>query len=74
MPSPDRGTTKAVGDLFFGQDDPDVGVRKVVLKSAAGFKSSAVTARGKRRAEEDPESFVPELAESTVKAMKKRKK
>jgi hypothetical protein len=44
------------------------------MKSSAGFKSSAVTARGKRMAEEDGESFVRELAESTVKAMKKRKK
>ena len=60
---------KAVGML---QDDPDVGVRKVVLKSAAEFRSPAVTARVKRMAATDPESFVRELAESTMKSMTKK--
>lgn len=53
------------------QDDSDMGVRKVVLRSAAGFRSPAVTARVKRMAEADPESFVRELAESTMRSMGK---
>lgn len=69
-----RNLSEAQADKTVGllQDDPDTGVRKVVLKSAAGFRSPAVMARVKRMAEDDPESFVRELAESTMTSMTKK--
>lgn len=42
--------------------DPDAGVRKTALKSAAGFVSAAMRARVQRVAERDPAPFLREMA------------
>lgn len=54
-------------------DDQDVGVRNVLVKSAARFRSRQMVARMQKMAEMDPEPFVRELAESTVRSMKSRR-
>lgn len=56
------------------RNDPDAGVRKVVLKSAVRFRSPQVAAKLQQMVETDPEPFVRELAASTVKEMKRKKK
>jgi HEAT repeat protein len=55
-------------------NDPDVGIRKVTLKSADRFRSSSVLAKLQQMAETDPETFVRELAASTLKKMKRKRK
>jgi gamma-glutamyltranspeptidase len=56
------------------RNDPDAGIRKVVLKSADRFRSPQVAAKLQQMAETDPEPFVRELAASTVKKMKRKRK
>lgn len=56
------------------RNDPDAGVRKVVLKSAVRLRSPQVAAKLQQMVETDPEPFVRELAASTVKEMKRKKK
>ena len=56
---PERDAEPEVDRLL---DDDDVGVRKVALESAAAFDSPAMTRRVQRRAEEDPEPAIRELA------------
>ncbi len=51
--------------------DPDVGVRKVILKSVARFTSPQIAAKVQAMAERDPEPFVRDLAASTVKLMRR---
>lgn len=58
-------------DLF--TNDPDAGIRKVLLKSAEQFKSLEVEAKLQQMAEVDPEPFVRELAASAVKRMSKNR-
>ncbi len=67
-----EGQAERVLDLL--GNDPDVGIRKVVLKSAVGFKSPRLAAKLKEIAETDPEPFLRELAASTVKKMKRKGK
>jgi HEAT repeat protein len=55
-------------------NDPDLGVRKVVLKSVAEFKSPRMAAKLQEMAENDPEPFVRELATSALKAMQEKLK
>ena len=55
-------------------NDPDAGIRKVTLKSADRFRSSQVMAKLQQMAETDPEPFVRELAASTVKKVKRKRK
>lgn len=56
------------------KDDPDAGIRKVALTSAVGLKSPRVATKLQQMAETDPEPFVRELAASTVKKMKRKRK
>jgi HEAT repeat protein len=51
-------------------NDSDAGVRKVVLKSVADFKSPNIVTMVRKLAEKDPEPFVRDLAASTAKKMK----
>jgi len=55
------------------RNDPDAGIRKVVLKSAERFRSLEVEAKIQQMAATDPEPFVRELAASTVKEMKRKR-
>lgn len=54
-------------------DDSDAGVRKVLLKSASKFRSPEIEAKLQRMAETAPESFIRELATSTVDIMRQRR-
>ncbi|HEX7344878.1 MAG TPA: HEAT repeat domain-containing protein [bacterium] len=56
------------------RNDPDAGVRKVMLKSAERFRSPKLAAKLQQMAKTDPEPFVRELAVSTVKTMKRKRK
>lgn len=56
------------------RNDPDAGIRKVVLKSVASFRSPQIVEKLQQMAETDPEPFVRELASSTVKKMKEKRK
>lgn len=56
------------------KNDLDSGVRKVMLKSASRFRSPQVAMKFQQMAETDPEQFVRELAASTVKKMKRKRK
>jgi HEAT repeat protein len=56
------------------KDDPDAGIRKVVLKSAVRLKSPRVAAKLQQMAKSDPEPFIRELAASTAKKIKTKKK
>jgi len=51
--------------------DPDAGIRKVVIKSAVHLKSPVALAKIKKMAKSDPEVFIRDLAASTAKRMKK---
>jgi hypothetical protein len=53
--------------------DPDAGIRKVMLNSARQFRSLEVEAKLQQMAENDPESFVREVAASNVRAMQGRR-
>lgn len=55
------------------KDDPDAGVRKVMVKSAERFKSPEVEEKLQQIAERDPERFVSDLASSVVKKMKNKR-
>ena len=46
--------------------DGDQGVRKVAVKSVAGFRSPEMVARVQRIAEKDPEPFIREIASRSV--------
>jgi hypothetical protein len=59
-------------DLLRG--DPDAGIRKVVLASAARLTSPQVAAKIQQMAETDPEPFVRELAASTVNKLRELSK
>lgn len=52
------------------QHDADPGVRKVLVNSAAAFRSPRVAERVRRIAEEDPEPFVRESAARSVERMR----
>lgn len=52
------------------RDDADAGVRKVTLKSVSTFRSPRLAAHVQKIAEEDPESFVRDLAANTVAKMR----
>ena len=56
------------------RNDPDVGVRKVLLKSAVRFSSPQMVAKLRQMAETDPEPFVREMAAGNVKEMERKKK
>lgn len=56
------------------RNDPDAGIRKVMLKSADRFRSPQVAAKLQQMAETDPEPFIRELAASTVKKMKRKRR
>lgn len=56
------------------KNDPDAGIRKVVLKSAEKFRSLEVEAKLQQIAETDREPFICELAGSIVKEMKRKRK
>ncbi len=53
------------------RNDPDAGIRKVMLKSVDRFKSPQLAAKLQQIAETDPEPFIRELAASTSKKMKR---
>lgn len=53
--------------------DPDAGIRKVMLNSARQFRSLEVEAKVQQMAENDPESFVREVAASNVRVMQGRR-
>ena len=54
-------------------NDPDAGIRKVVVKSVDRFKSPQLAAKLQQMAEKDSEPFVRELAAHAVKTMKGEK-
>jgi len=56
------------------RNDPDAGVRKVLVKSADRFRSPRMAERMQQMADSDPEPFVRDLAASVVTRMKKRTK
>lgn len=56
------------------KNDPDAGIRKVMLKSAERLRSPKLAAKLQKIADKDPEPFVRELAASTVTKMKQKKK
>jgi hypothetical protein len=62
--------TERVLDLLI--NDPDPGIRKVLLKSADRFRSPQVAAKLRKMAETDPEPFIRELAVSTAKKVKSK--
>jgi HEAT repeat protein len=51
-------------------NDPDAGIRKVVLKSVDRFKSPQLAAKLQQMAEKDLEPFVRDLAARAVRTMK----
>lgn len=64
-----------IGNLPFAQaeklfdllsKDPDAGIRKVAIKSAAQLKSPRVAAKMKKLAQNDSESFIRDLASSIL--------
>lgn len=55
------------------KDDPDAGIRKVALASAARFASPKLAAKLQQVAETDAEPFVRDLAATIVKRMKKKR-
>lgn len=55
------------------KDDPDVGIRKTVVKSAERFRSLQVEAKLQQMAEKDPEPLIRELAGKTVQTIKRRR-
>lgn len=59
-----RAAAEQVFELL--HDDPDAGVRKVVLQSAVVLDSPAVLARVRSLAASDPEPFVRELADTVA--------
>jgi HEAT repeat protein len=56
------------------KNDPDSGVRKVVLKSVPNFRSPQLVAKVQEMAEKDPEPFVRDLAASTLKKLRRKRK
>jgi HEAT repeat protein len=54
----------ALADNLLG--DPDIGVRKQVLRAAAGFSSERMAERLRRVADEDPEEALRDLAATTL--------
>ena len=56
------------------KNDPDAGIRKVVLKSAVQFRSPRMAAKLQQMAETDSELFIRDLAASTLKKMKGKRK
>jgi HEAT repeat protein len=56
------------------KNDPDAGIRKVALRSAVRLTSPRMIAKLQQMAEKDSEPFVRELAASTVKKMKRKRK
>ena len=67
-----RNLSVAHADRMLGllKDDPDIGVRKVALQSAAKFKSPTIVAKLRQIAETDPEPILRDLAANTVKKTK----
>jgi HEAT repeat protein len=55
------------------KDDPDAGIRKVMLNSLDRFRSKQIEAKLQQIAQEDPEPFLRELASSTIEMMRRRK-
>lgn len=55
------------------KNDPDAGVRKVVLQSASNLKSSRLAATVQVIADTDPEPAIRDLAARAVKNMRKTK-
>ncbi len=64
-----RNLSVAHADRMLGllKDDPDIGVRKVALQSAARFDSPPIVAKLRQIAESDPEPILRNLAANTVK-------
>ena len=56
------------------KSEPDVGVRKVAVQSAATFKSPTIVAKLRQIAQTDPEPFLRDLAASNVKKKPRTKK
>lgn len=56
------------------KDDPDAGIRKVMLKSAERLRSPKIAAKLQKIAQKDPEAFVRALAPTSVTKMKRKKK
>lgn len=54
-------------------DDLDVGIRKVLLKSASKFRSPEIEAKVQRMAETAQEPLIRELATDTVDIMRQRR-
>jgi HEAT repeat protein len=65
------GQALKVVDLLM--NDPDAGVRKVLLKSAARFRSRQMVTKLTHLAKSDPEPFVRDLAASTVKKIQRKR-
>lgn len=67
-----RNLSVAHADRMLGllKDDPDVGIRKVALQSAAKFKSPTIVAKIRQIAKSDPEPLLRDLAANTVKRTK----
>lgn len=63
---------KAERILELLKNDPDAGVRKVLVKSADRFKSARMANRVQQMADSDPEPFVREMAASAVTRMRKK--
>jgi hypothetical protein len=63
-----RNLSVAHADRMLGllKDDPDIGVRKVALQSAAKFESPTIVAKLRQIAETDPEPVLRDLAANSV--------
>jgi HEAT repeat protein len=55
-------------------EDADAGVRKVLVRSVAEFRSTRLAKKVQSVAEKDPEGFVRDIAASTAKRMRSRRK
>ena len=67
-----QANAEKVMDLM--KNDPEAGVRKVLLKSVSTLKSPKLAAKVQRMAQKDPEPFVRDLAATAAVKMKKKKK
>ena len=67
---PSRQAAKVLESL---KDDQDVGVRKVMLKSAGHFRSREIAAKLKLMSKSDPEESIRDLAATTAAEMRKPK-
>ncbi len=56
------------------KDDPDPGIRKVLVKSVDGFGSQRFVERVQHMADSDPDPFVRDLASGALAKMKRRRR